>query len=37
MQYDEGSAGQGSLSRIRGMDILPILIDKAGRAEKYGA
>ncbi len=35
--YDEASAAKGGLGRIRGKDVLPILIDKAGRSEKFGA
>ena len=35
--YDEAAAAQGGLGRIRGKDILPILMDKAGRSEKFGA
>jgi 2,3-bisphosphoglycerate-independent phosphoglycerate mutase len=37
LTYDEASAARGGLGRIRGKDILPILIDKAGRSEKFGA
>ncbi|MEM0449510.1 MAG: 2,3-bisphosphoglycerate-independent phosphoglycerate mutase [Methanomassiliicoccales archaeon] len=36
-RFDEGSCSQGGLGRIRGMDVLPILLDKAGRSEKFGA
>jgi 2,3-bisphosphoglycerate-independent phosphoglycerate mutase len=35
--FDEAAASQGGLGRIRGKDILPILYDKAGRSEKFGA
>ncbi len=35
--YDEASAMKGGLGRIRGKDLMPILLDKAGRAEKFGA
>jgi 2,3-bisphosphoglycerate-independent phosphoglycerate mutase len=35
--YDEASCAHGGLGRLRGKDILPILIDKAGRSEKFGA
>lgn len=37
LTYDEAAAAHGGLGRIRGRDILPILIDKAGRSEKFGA
>lgn len=36
-RYDEGSCAHGGLGRLRGKDVLPILIDKAGRSEKFGA
>jgi len=35
--FDEASCAKGGLGRIRGKDVLPILIDKAGRSEKFGA
>ena len=35
--YDESAASQGGLGRIRGKDILPILIDKAGKSVKFGS
>ncbi len=35
--YDEASCAHGGLGRLRGKDVLPILIDKAGRSEKFGA
>ncbi|MGD1061546.1 MAG: 2,3-bisphosphoglycerate-independent phosphoglycerate mutase [Methanomassiliicoccales archaeon] len=35
--YDEASAMKGGLGRLRGKDVMPILIDKAGRSEKFGA
>jgi len=35
--YDEASCSHGGLGRLRGKDVLPILIDKAGRSEKFGA
>jgi 2,3-bisphosphoglycerate-independent phosphoglycerate mutase len=35
--YDEVTCGLGALGRIRGKDLLPILIDKADRSEKFGA
>jgi len=37
LTYDEGAAAKGGLGRIRGKDIMPILIDKAGRSEKFGS
>lgn len=37
MSYDEVSCARGALGRIRGMDLMPILLDKADRAEKFGA
>lgn len=36
-QFDEISCARGSLGRIRGKDIIPILMDLANRSEKYGA
>jgi 2,3-bisphosphoglycerate-independent phosphoglycerate mutase len=35
--YDEVSCASGALGRIRGRDLLPILIDKVDRSEKFGA
>jgi 2,3-bisphosphoglycerate-independent phosphoglycerate mutase len=35
--YDEVAAAHGGLGRLRGKDILPILLDRAGRSEKFGA
>jgi 2,3-bisphosphoglycerate-independent phosphoglycerate mutase len=35
--FDEESCAHGGLGRLRGKDLLPILIDKAGRSEKFGA
>lgn len=35
--FDEVSCSAGALGRIRGRDLLPILIDKVDRSEKYGA
>ena len=35
--YDESSAMKGGLGRLRGKDVMPILMDKAGRSEKFGA
>ena len=36
-RFDELSAAKGGLGRILGRDLIPILIDLAGRSEKYGA
>jgi len=36
-QFNEVSAAQGLLGRIRGLDLLPILLDLANRVGKYGA
>lgn len=36
-KFDEISAAKGGLGRIRGLDLLPILLDLAGRSEKFGA
>lgn len=35
--YDEVSCASGGLGRIRGRDLLPILVDKVDRSEKFGA
>lgn len=35
--YDEMAAAKGSLGRIRGSDLMPILINLSNRAEKFGA
>ncbi|MDW5563659.1 MAG: 2,3-bisphosphoglycerate-independent phosphoglycerate mutase [Methanomassiliicoccus sp.] len=35
--YDEVSCASGGLGRIRGVDLLPILVDKVDRSEKFGA
>jgi len=37
MAYDERSAAKGGLGRIRGQDLMPILLSLANRGEKYGA
>lgn len=37
MVYDERSATQGGLGRIRGRDLMPLLLDLADRNVKYGA
>ncbi len=36
-RFDEHSVGQGALGRIRGQDLMPILLDMAGRSAKFGA
>ncbi len=36
-RYDEASAMKGGLGRLRGKDLMPILMDKAGRSEKFGS
>jgi len=35
--FDEVSAASGGLSRIRGGDLMPILVDLINRSQKYGA
>ncbi|UCE73376.1 MAG: 2,3-bisphosphoglycerate-independent phosphoglycerate mutase [Methanomassiliicoccales archaeon] len=35
--YDEISTAQGGLGRIRGKDLLPIMLDIANKSEMYGA
>ena len=37
MTFDEAAACQGGLGRLRGMDLMPILMDKTDRSEKFGA
>ena len=36
-QFDELAAMRGGLGRIRGRDLLPLLLDLADRSRKYGA
>jgi 2,3-bisphosphoglycerate-independent phosphoglycerate mutase len=36
-KYDEISLAKGSLGRIRGKDLLPIMLDIANKSELYGA
>jgi 2,3-bisphosphoglycerate-independent phosphoglycerate mutase len=36
-RFGELEASRGYLGRIRGMDLMPILVDLAGRSRKYGA
>ncbi|MEK6987136.1 MAG: 2,3-bisphosphoglycerate-independent phosphoglycerate mutase [Candidatus Thermoplasmatota archaeon] len=35
--FDERSAARGALGRIRGQDLMPILMDQSNRIEKFGA
>jgi len=35
--YDEASCARGGLGRIGGVDLLPVLVDRANRSEKFGA
>ena len=35
--FDEIACAGGGLGRLRGVDLLPILLDLAGRSEKFGA
>lgn len=35
--FDERKAAKGGLGRLRGRDIIPIMVDLLNRAEKYGA
>jgi len=37
VEFDERSAAKGGLCRIRGLDIMPILMDLMNRSEKFGA
>jgi len=37
MEYDERSCAKGGLNRIRGMDLMPILMNLLGKTEKFGA
>ena len=36
-EYDEISVASGSLGRLRGLDLLPVLLNLADRAGKFGA
>lgn len=36
-EFDEISAARGALGRIRGVELMPILLGMADRAKKYGA
>ena len=35
--YDERSVARGSLGRLRGRDLMPILLNQSNRTEKFGA
>ncbi len=35
--FDERSAARGALGRIRGVDLMPILMNQSNRTEKFGA
>lgn len=35
--FDEISLAKGGLGRIKGLDLMPLLLDLANRSEKYGA
>jgi 2,3-bisphosphoglycerate-independent phosphoglycerate mutase len=35
--FDEIACAEGGLGRLRGVELLPILLDLAGRSEKFGA
>lgn len=37
MEYDERSCATGGLNRIRGMDLMPILMNLLGKTAKFGA
>ena len=36
-QYDEVSVATGGLGHIRGMDLIPMLLNITNRSEKFGA
>ncbi len=36
-EFDERRATQGGLGRIRGMDLMPVVMDLLNRSEKFGA
>ena len=36
-RFDERAAARGGLGRIRGLDLMPILMSASNRAEKFGA
>jgi 2,3-bisphosphoglycerate-independent phosphoglycerate mutase len=35
--FDEIACAEGGLGRLKGLDLLPVLLDLAGRSEKFGA
>ncbi len=37
MRFDERSVSRGGLGRIRGLDLMPVLVDLMNKSEKYGA
>lgn len=37
MKFDERACSKGGLNRIRGMDIMPILMNFIGKSKKFGA
>jgi len=36
-KFDETAAALGGMNRIRGLDIMPTLIDLIGKGKKFGA
>jgi 2,3-bisphosphoglycerate-independent phosphoglycerate mutase len=36
-RFDERSVAKGGIKRIRGVDLMPILLDLSGKAKKFGA
>jgi len=36
-EYDERACAKGGLNRIRGMDLMPILMNLIGKTKKFGA
>jgi len=36
-EYDERACANGGLNRIRGMDLMPILMNLIGKTKKFGA
>jgi 2,3-bisphosphoglycerate-independent phosphoglycerate mutase len=36
-EFDEGACSRGGLNRIRGMDLMPILMNLIGKTKKFGA
>jgi 2,3-bisphosphoglycerate-independent phosphoglycerate mutase len=35
-KYDEINCARGGLNRLRGMDLMPILMDLLGKGKKFG-